>query len=148
MLGRPARPVVLSEARSNVARHIVIKIDRETLPDDALLTVWMEPSLSSSARCPSQGAARDFAVRLLVRAEGAIGIGSEQLLLGCVGLPSRRIAWTPLGPQIRQLDLYATFDRSGNVPGDLRVEWRLEALISGQGANPSNRGVTIAEIDE
>ena len=147
-LGRAARAVVVSEARPRAERHLVIKIDRTDLPQDGLLTVWMEPRLSSGTRCPSQGPARDFAVRMRVRAEGSQALGSEQILLGCVDLPARRIAWAALATQGRQLDLHATFERSGNVEGDVRVEWRLEAELSGQGTLPSNRGVTIAETDE
>lgn len=147
-LGRAARPVVVSEARPRAERHLVVKIDRTDLPQDGLLTVWMEPRLSSGTRCPNQGPARDFAVRMRVRAEGSQAIGSEQVLLGCVDLPARRIAWAALATQGRQLDLHASFERSGKVEGDVRVEWRLEAELSGQGTLPSNRGVTIAETDE
>ena len=147
-LGRSAKPVVISEARPRASRHLIIKVDRDNLPQDALLTVWMEPHLSSGARCPSRGPARDFAVRMRVQAEGSQAIGSEQVLLGCVDLPARRIAWAPLVTQGRQLDLHAAFERSGKVEGDVRVEWRLEAELSGQGTLPSNRGVTIAEADE
>ena len=147
-LGRTAKAVVISAARPHASRHLVIKVDRTDLPRDALLTVWVEPRISSGARCPSQGPARDFAVRLRVQAEGSQAIGSEQVLLGCVDLPARRIAWAPLSTQGRQLDLHATFERSGRVDGDVRVDWRLEAELSGLGTLPSNRGVTIAEVDE
>ena len=140
-----AAPVVLAEAGARAQRRLTIRVERKDLPPDALLTVWMEPKLVAGGICPGKGSARDFAVRMLVRTSAPMALGSEHLLLGCVELPARRIAWSPINARSAPVDLEVSFERGGTVPGDVRFEWRLEAEISGLDSSPTSRGVSVIE---
>ena len=140
-----AEPIVLAQAGARAQRRLTVRVERKDLPQDALLTVWMEPKLVASGTCPDKGSARDYAVRMLVRTPTPMALGSEHLLLGCVELPARRIAWSPINLRSQPVELEVTFERGGTVPGDVRFEWRLEAEISGLDSSPSSKGVSVIE---